>query len=368
MVYSFYVAVYICLTSGVVALIGGAIYDLQSAVQAHHLQVRPYASQLRQRPLVSILVAAHNNQATIQSCLKSITANTYRKYQIVIINNASSDTTKKLAQTYITNHPNKDIKLLSKRQYVLYKQALLDGFKRADGELIIILKATDRLSKNFISAMVKAFISSPTIDALTPNIIVDEYPSLLALGQQFAVQAQAQFKKLSSLVHFQQSQFNSGDAFRTEVFKRYVTYQGILKTKFNADAIVHYSPSTYKWRVTEQTNNKLPVTNVLFLIIFCMAAFAASYSLYLAFILNIVFFFALIWVAVSIFLLFAVWNSPLKIIQKVKLFLLLPISPYVLGLTLSIEFLRRFMNRIRLIINHTLYQFVSRFSSIKTTV
>ncbi len=44
-------------------------------------------------PLVSIVVAAYNVEAYISECLESILAQDYKSYELIVINDASTDDT-----------------------------------------------------------------------------------------------------------------------------------------------------------------------------------------------------------------------------------------------------------------------------------
>src|ERR1700675_3651669 len=97
-------------------ILGGAVYDLQATQRQRQQQAHPYARRYRHRPLVTVLVMAQNDEATIMRCLDSLRQNSYRKLQIVVIDNASSDKTRQHVKAFITDHPRLDIRLVAKRK------------------------------------------------------------------------------------------------------------------------------------------------------------------------------------------------------------------------------------------------------------
>lgn len=53
-----------------------------------------------EQPLVSVIIPARNSEATIERCLKSITEQSYKNVEIVVVDNYSSDRTRHIAKKY----------------------------------------------------------------------------------------------------------------------------------------------------------------------------------------------------------------------------------------------------------------------------
>src|SRR5690606_24092672 len=53
-------------------------------------------------PLVDIVVPVHNGAPHLQECLDSVLAQTYQSWRLVVVNNASTDDTARLAELYAT--------------------------------------------------------------------------------------------------------------------------------------------------------------------------------------------------------------------------------------------------------------------------
>jgi poly-beta-1,6-N-acetyl-D-glucosamine synthase len=58
-------------------------------------------------PHVTVLIPAHNEQSGIIRCLETVSKSTYRNMSIVVIDDASSDTTSKLVRGFIAEHSHK---------------------------------------------------------------------------------------------------------------------------------------------------------------------------------------------------------------------------------------------------------------------
>ena len=61
--------------------------------------------------MVSIILLVYNAEATIGRCLDSILNQTYSKFEIVIVNDGSEDSSKLICQKYVA--ANKNIKLIN---------------------------------------------------------------------------------------------------------------------------------------------------------------------------------------------------------------------------------------------------------------
>ena len=51
-------------------------------------------------PLVSVIIPTKNSERTIRSCLESVCAQTYRNFEIVVVDNFSVDSTVRIAKEY----------------------------------------------------------------------------------------------------------------------------------------------------------------------------------------------------------------------------------------------------------------------------
>ena len=114
-------------------------------------------------PFVSIIVPARDEQDNIVKCLDSIVESDYPRdrYEIIVVNDRSSDSTQSIVEQFALNHPN--IKLLNiiddSQKIVAGKPGALDfGIKKALGEYILLTDADCKVNKKWISSMVKTFI------------------------------------------------------------------------------------------------------------------------------------------------------------------------------------------------------------------
>ncbi|TFG62866.1 MAG: glycosyltransferase [Spirochaetales bacterium] len=65
----------------------------------------PHSSPRTGGPLVSILVPARNEEANIAACLDSLFTQTYRNYEIIVLDDNSTDRTMEILKNYKAKHP-----------------------------------------------------------------------------------------------------------------------------------------------------------------------------------------------------------------------------------------------------------------------
>jgi len=103
-------------------------------------------------PQVSIIIPTYNNAAYIQDSLNSVLKQRYQEYEIIIIDDGSTDNTKELLEPYLRN----------KRIYYFYQEnkglpgARNAAIRLAKGEYILCLDADDELAPDAIQKYVES--------------------------------------------------------------------------------------------------------------------------------------------------------------------------------------------------------------------
>jgi len=116
--------------------------------------------------MISIIMPAYNSANYIEQALQSLFVQTYQDFEIIVIDDGSTDNTKVVLEPY-----------RAKLRYV-YKEnggeasARNYGFSLAKGEYIAFLDADDFYKPNKLEQQIKVFKSDPSIDVVYNDVEV----------------------------------------------------------------------------------------------------------------------------------------------------------------------------------------------------
>jgi glycosyltransferase involved in cell wall biosynthesis len=107
-------------------------------------------------PKVSVIIPAYNEEKTLPNCLKSVLNQNFSDYEIIVINNNSTDNTEKIIKELMKNH--------KKLRYVFEKNkgrgfARNKGILAAKGEIILMTDSDCIVPNNWIKEMIKPIIN-----------------------------------------------------------------------------------------------------------------------------------------------------------------------------------------------------------------
>lgn len=108
-----------------------------------------------EHPLISIIMAARNTEPYIAACLDSILAQTYVNWELIAVNDRSTDRTNHILLEYA--QLDKRIKVYDSEGELLIP-ALQTGLKHAKGELINRMDSDDKMPHDKLEVMVDAWI------------------------------------------------------------------------------------------------------------------------------------------------------------------------------------------------------------------
>jgi GT2 family glycosyltransferase len=129
------------------------------------------------KPLVSIIIVNFNGKKWLQNCLSSLTNQTYRNFEIILIDNNSTDR----SDTFIKNKFPK-VQLVKLAQNVGFAGGNNEGYKKAKGEYILLLNNDTTVEKNFIENFLKAFGNIPNLGIAQSKIVLMDKNQLDTCG------------------------------------------------------------------------------------------------------------------------------------------------------------------------------------------
>ncbi len=122
---------------------------------------------MTKRPAISIIVPAYNEEKTIAATLASLTNQTYPGYEIIVVNNNSTDQTATIAKKYV------------KRVYTEDKQgyhnAVNFGVKQARAPIITICDADSIYPSHWLAQIMQEFEQNPDVVAVYGSVQFHDY-------------------------------------------------------------------------------------------------------------------------------------------------------------------------------------------------
>ncbi len=119
-------------------------------------------------PFVSVVVAARDEEAYIQTCLESLACQTYPadRFEILVVDDGSQDRTSEIAARMAERHP--QVRALSVGdafpEMAAKKRPLSVGIGQARGELILTTDADCRVPSTWVAGLVACF--EPDVDVV----------------------------------------------------------------------------------------------------------------------------------------------------------------------------------------------------------
>jgi cellulose synthase/poly-beta-1,6-N-acetylglucosamine synthase-like glycosyltransferase len=120
---------------------------------------------LKNNPKVSIVIACYNYAEYIEFAIKSIINQTYKNWELIIVNDNSVDATKEILNKY----KSKNIKTINLKKNVGPYRATNLAFKIAKGKYIAILDADDYSHPKRIASQVLQLEKDPEIGLVITN-------------------------------------------------------------------------------------------------------------------------------------------------------------------------------------------------------
>ncbi|HYT68453.1 MAG TPA: glycosyltransferase [Vicinamibacterales bacterium] len=132
----------------------------------------PFADDERKQwPSVSVIVCAYNAEATIDECLTSIEALDYPSFEVIVVNDGSTDATGAIA----ARHPG--VHLIDVTNSGLGRARNI-GLEHATGDIVAYTDADVRVDPDWLTHLVQPFIHSDVAAAGGPNVVPVDDPWL----------------------------------------------------------------------------------------------------------------------------------------------------------------------------------------------
>lgn len=128
-----------------------------------------------QQPIVSIIIANWNGLKFLEKCLASLASQTYRNFEIIIIDNGSNDGS---VQFIRDKHP--QVNILENKTNIGFASANNQGIKAARGKYIFLLNNDTIIDRDGLYNLVKKADASPLdVGMWACKILSLQYPPII---------------------------------------------------------------------------------------------------------------------------------------------------------------------------------------------
>lgn len=130
-------------------------------------------------PFVTVLIAAYNEEEVIGKTIQSIMNSNYSNFEMIIVDDGSTDGTAGVVQAAMERHP--EIQLITKNNGGK-ASALNLGIEQASSEIIVTLDADTVIAEDTIALIIRQF-SDPTVGAVSGNVKIGNCKNILTWWQ-----------------------------------------------------------------------------------------------------------------------------------------------------------------------------------------
>ena len=116
---------------------------------------------------ISIVIVTYNSGQFIEDCLDSISGQTSKEFEVIIVDNNSTDKTLEVIMQKLP-----DVRLISNRENFGFSRAVNQGIEYSGGEFILILNSDIVLREDFIHKLKNMFLLLPeNVGMISPKLL-----------------------------------------------------------------------------------------------------------------------------------------------------------------------------------------------------
>jgi glycosyltransferase involved in cell wall biosynthesis len=159
------------------------------------------------KPLVSILVNCYNSEAYLNQALDSIYAQTYQNFEIILVDNCSTDRTAEISLQY-----DQRLKYVKTAQLMPLYSARNVGLKLVTGSYLAFLDSDDCWNENKLERQVQI------IEETSADFVYSSYRNIIEVSNQVE---KFLFLSYLRILTFSHTKLTSGFVRRSKLIKKY---------------------------------------------------------------------------------------------------------------------------------------------------
>ena len=122
-------------------------------------------------PLVTFVVTSYNYEKYILKTLESIKNQTYENFEIIVVDDRSSDSSVEIVNKFIEENPNLNIKLIQHEYNFGQLKAFQTGLSAANGQFVSFIDSDDVITKDYAKAHINVHLRTSV--AFTSSQIIE---------------------------------------------------------------------------------------------------------------------------------------------------------------------------------------------------
>lgn len=148
-------------------------------------------------PLISVIIPVYNVETYIRKCINSVLNQTYKDYEIIIIDDHSPDRSTEFAKEILENQSSIPYKIISKEKNEGLSAARNTGIENSNGKYLLFIDSDDWIEEetlqklfealNATKAAMVAFRMRQVYDDGTHSNVIESLPSGVLTGKQTLV-------------------------------------------------------------------------------------------------------------------------------------------------------------------------------------
>jgi cellulose synthase/poly-beta-1,6-N-acetylglucosamine synthase-like glycosyltransferase len=231
----------------VVTGIGAFWYDAAEIHRQRRVLRSPNARRYRPRPLISVIITAHNAETTVGRCLQTLAASNYRKLEIIVIDQASTDATRTVAKACMRRYPSRRFRLVNRQLSDDRRPALEHAVQRyARGEILLFLDAAAEITPEACHRAIERFNDQPELQLLQPNVYYPRTMTMVGLFQQYRQFMHYRLRKYASVTQAAHAAPLNGLFVRRQQLTSLLDHgqHGVGPQAYGHNVIIHAQPVT----------------------------------------------------------------------------------------------------------------------------
>lgn len=125
-------------------------------------------------PKVSFIVITHNFSNYITDCLTGLKNQTYRNFEIIVVDDVSKDNTCEKIQNFINKNSDLNIKLIKNESNAGQLASFLIGLKEADGQFVCSIDGDDIIFPEYCAMHIEAHMKTSVALTTCKQAEIDE--------------------------------------------------------------------------------------------------------------------------------------------------------------------------------------------------